>query len=124
MECIKTRAIVTYFRYSGAFLKSSRHHAHYFSNVDLFQQSNAAYNYLRYAKAEEIAPEETLKPHLRIRHMSFEQDLRSSFDVAMLRSPNYVRTLDKISFELYGGDTLALMFTTGKRVDLLFRIRI
>lgn len=31
----------------------SRHQSHYFSNVDLFQQNDESFNYLKYARASE-----------------------------------------------------------------------
>ncbi|VDK67987.1 unnamed protein product [Anisakis simplex] len=40
----------------NSFLQSARHHAQYFSNLDLFQQPSG-FNYLRYAKAEELRQE-------------------------------------------------------------------
>ena len=46
--------------------------------------------------------------------MTVEQDVRSKFDRAMLRSPNYLRVINNLSIDLYGGDTLALTYTTGK----------
>ncbi len=100
--------------YSGAFLQSKRHHAQYFSNLDLFASGHAAYNYLRYAKAEELQPNISKQPHLVLKNVGFEADRRTHFDVVMLRSPNYQRILDNISFELYGGETLAIMYSSGE----------
>lgn len=34
--------------------QSLRHQSHYFSNVDLFQEEDQNFNYLKYAKAREI----------------------------------------------------------------------
>jgi hypothetical protein len=58
--------------YSGAFLQSRRHHAHYFSNVDLFAPQNEGFNYLRYAKADEIPSVISKQPHLVMRTIGYD----------------------------------------------------
>lgn len=98
---------------SGAFLQGKRHHhSHYFSNLDLFTSTNA-YNYLRYVKSDELQPNVAKQPNLQARNIGFEKDMRSSFDIAMLRSPVYRRILDNLSFEVFGGETMAVMYTSG-----------
>lgn len=64
--------------YSGAFMQSNRHHQHYFSNLDLFRQDESSYNYLKYAKAEEIAAVIGKQPHLMLRNIGFDL---VSFDI-------------------------------------------
>lgn len=99
---------------SGAFLQGKRHHhSHYFSNLDLFTSANA-YNYLRYVKSDELQPNIAKHPHIQARNIGFEKDIRTTFDVAMLRSPTYRRILDNLSFEVFGGETMAIMYTSGK----------
>lgn len=102
-------------RDEGVFLQGKRHHSHYFSNLELFTHS-AAYNYLRYAKAEDLQTNLAKQPHLVLRNVSFEADTRSTFDRFMLRSPKRVRLLENVSFELRGGETLALMYTSGRKI--------
>lgn len=99
---------------AGSFLKGKRHHhGHYFSNLDLFTASSA-YNYLRYAKADELQAAVGKQPHLQLRRLGFEIDRRTKFDVAMLRAPKYRRVLEDISLEMFGGETLAIMCTSSK----------
>lgn len=99
---------------AGSFLQGKRHHhGHYFSNLDLFTASTA-YNYLRYAKAEELQTPVGKQPHLQLRRLGFDVDRRSKFDIAMLRAPKYRRVLDDVSFEAFGGETLAIMYTSSK----------
>lgn len=52
-------------------------------------------------------------PHVRIIDLSFDFDPRSNFDRLMLRSVEYRRLLHNITFEMFGGDTLALLYTSG-----------
>jgi hypothetical protein len=60
-----------------------------------------------------MIPDDTSKPHIRLTNVAFNYDLRSAFDVAMLRSTQFLRTIDNVTLELFGGDTLAIMYTTG-----------
>lgn len=78
--------------------KSRHHHGHYFSNLDLFAQSNA-YNYLRYAKADDLGATTSKQPHFVMRNVGF--------------SVGKKRVFDNLSLELFGGDTLAIMYTSG-----------
>ncbi|GMS84817.1 hypothetical protein PENTCL1PPCAC_6992, partial [Pristionchus entomophagus] len=103
----------------GGFFTSSRHHSHYFSNTDLF---GGGFNYLRYAKASELQLMETTHPHLLIQNLSFSHDLRSTTDCIMLRLPKYLHTIGDFSLELFGGDTLALMYTSELEMRTLLRV--
>lgn len=38
----------------GGLVALHRHQSHYFSNVDLFQQNDASFNYLKYARSSDI----------------------------------------------------------------------
>ncbi|GMT15777.1 hypothetical protein PFISCL1PPCAC_7074, partial [Pristionchus fissidentatus] len=102
------------------FFTSSRHHSHYFSNTDLF--GSGGFNYLRYAKASELQLVETTHPHLLIQHLSFSHDLRSTLDCMLLRLPKYLHTISDFSLELFGGDTLALMYTSELEMRTLLRM--
>ncbi|KAF8361259.1 abcx-1, partial [Pristionchus pacificus] len=104
----------------GGFFTSSRHHSHYFSNTDLF--GSGGFNYLRYAKASELQLMETTHPHLLIQNLSFSHDLRSTTDCIMLRLPKYLHTIGDFSLELFGGDTLALMYTSELEMRTLLRV--
>uniref|UniRef100_A0A7E4ZVH3 ABC transporter domain-containing protein n=1 Tax=Panagrellus redivivus TaxID=6233 RepID=A0A7E4ZVH3_PANRE len=104
------------------FLRSQRHHGHYFSNADLFVQPIAPrYNYLKYAKASDFDGMGSV-PHLRIIDFGFELDARTLFDKAMLRSNEATVILDGVTFELFGGDTCALMYTSETEVTAFMRI--
>uniref|UniRef100_A0A1I7YQX6 ABC transporter domain-containing protein n=1 Tax=Steinernema glaseri TaxID=37863 RepID=A0A1I7YQX6_9BILA len=92
-------------------LSMSRHHRPYFSNLDLVEQSKG-YNYLKYAKAEELRRSVKSSPHIQITNLGFNHDLRTTFDKAMLRGPKYLRTIDGVTLELYAGDTMTLMYTS------------
>ncbi|GMR37147.1 hypothetical protein PMAYCL1PPCAC_07341, partial [Pristionchus mayeri] len=104
----------------GGFFTSSRHHSHYFSNTDLF--GSGGFNYLRYAKATELQLMQTTHPHLLIQNLSFSHDLRSTIDCIMLRLPKYLHTIRDFSLELFGGDTLALMYTSELEMRTLLRV--
>lgn len=54
-------------------------------------------------------------PHFTVSHLSFNTDLRSSWDCALLRLPRYHSTLVDINFELHAGDVMAMMYTSGKK---------
>ncbi|KAK0395579.1 hypothetical protein QR680_001341 [Steinernema hermaphroditum] len=92
-------------------LSMSRHHRPYFSNLELAQQFKG-YNYLKYAKAEELRRCLKSSPHVQISNLGFNHDLRTNFDKAMLRDPKYLRTIDGVTLELYAGDTMTLMYTS------------
>ncbi|TMS35296.1 hypothetical protein L596_002728 [Steinernema carpocapsae] len=92
-------------------LSMSRHHRPYFSNLDLLDSAKG-FNYLKYAKAEELRRHSKRSPHIQITSLGFNHDLRTSFDKAMLRGPKYLRTLDGVTFELFSGDTMTLMYTS------------
>uniref|UniRef100_A0AC34QS70 Uncharacterized protein n=1 Tax=Panagrolaimus sp. JU765 TaxID=591449 RepID=A0AC34QS70_9BILA len=89
-----------------------RHHGHYFSNADLFSQQNPGFNYLKYAKAEDFEIVNNGSPHVRILDFSFELDPRSNFAKIMLQSNPSYQILHNLNFDLHGGDTLALMYTS------------
>lgn len=98
------------------YMQSKRHHhRHYFSNLDLFT-TTSTYNYLKYAKADfsQESNNNSKQPHLIVRNIGFEKDERSLFDILMLRAPKYAALLENISFELRGGETLAIMYTSSK----------
>ncbi|VDM36515.1 unnamed protein product [Toxocara canis] len=106
----------------NSFFQSDRHHAHYFSQIDLFQQPSG-FNYLRYAKAEELRHDDiSNKPYVRISNLTFATDHRSAFDRAMLRSANFERTLNDISFQLSGGEVVALLYTTESEMRTLLHV--
>lgn len=41
------------------------------------------------------------------------QDTRTGFDRRMLRAPRYTRMLDGVTMEMFGGETIAIMYTCG-----------
>ncbi len=53
-------------------------------------------------------------PHFVMRNIAFDKDTRSTFDKHMLRSPKYTRLLDGVTMEAFGGETIALLYTSGK----------
>lgn len=96
------------------FLQGKRHHhGHYFSNLDLFT-SSTTYNYLRYAKADELQTIVGKQPHLQLKCLGFEVDQRTKFQVAVSRTPKYRRVLNGISLEAFGGETVAIMYTSSQ----------
>lgn len=50
--------------------------------------------------------------------MSFDFDPRSNFDRLMLRAVEYRRLIHNITFELFAGDTVALLYTSGNQLLL------
>ncbi|KAI6183984.1 ATP-binding cassette sub-family G member 8 [Aphelenchoides bicaudatus] len=99
-----------------------RHQNHYFSNVDLFQQNDASFNYLKYARASNIHTNTSSSPHIRIIDVCFDYDPRSNFDRLMLRAVDYRRLLHHITFELFAGDTLALLYTSESEMQTFIRV--
>uniref|UniRef100_A0A914YWS8 ABC transporter domain-containing protein n=1 Tax=Panagrolaimus superbus TaxID=310955 RepID=A0A914YWS8_9BILA len=106
----------------GGFFRSQRHHGHYFSNAELFAQPFLGFNYLKYAKACDFEQNNTNAPHIRITDLFYELDSRSTFDLAMLRSNKPVPLIRGITFELFGGDTLCLMYSSYSEVECFLRI--
>lgn len=53
-------------------------------------------------------------PHVRVIDLCFDFDPRSNFDRLMLRAVDYRRLLQHITFELFAGDVLALLYTSGR----------
>uniref|UniRef100_A0A914PHS5 Uncharacterized protein n=1 Tax=Panagrolaimus davidi TaxID=227884 RepID=A0A914PHS5_9BILA len=107
---------------NGGFFRSHRHHGHYFSNAELFAQPFLGFNYLKYAKACDFEQNNTNAPHIRITDLFYEMDSRTTFDRAMFRSNTPLPLIRGISFELFGGDTLCLMYSSYSEVECLLRI--
>ncbi|CAD5215283.1 unnamed protein product [Bursaphelenchus xylophilus] len=101
---------------------SLRHQSHYFSNIDLFQQEDLDFNYLKYAKAGEIPTTPTSSPHLRIMNLCFDLDPRSTFDKVMLRSAELRRVLSHITLELFAGDMLCFLYTSESEMETFIRV--
>ncbi|KAI6228210.1 ATP-binding cassette sub-family G member 8 [Aphelenchoides besseyi] len=99
-----------------------RHQSHYFSNVDLFQQQDSNFNYLKYAKASDIRTTPSASPHIRVMDLCFDFDPRSQFDRLMLRSAEHHRLLHHLTFELFAGDTLALLYTAESEMQTFIRV--
>uniref|UniRef100_A0A914C1V4 ABC-2 type transporter transmembrane domain-containing protein n=1 Tax=Acrobeloides nanus TaxID=290746 RepID=A0A914C1V4_9BILA len=107
----------------AGFFRSRRHHANYFSNSDLFRRLEDGYNYLKYPKASDFPADPVHRnPHIRIIDLNFAHDARSIFDKLMLSAPNYIRILNGLTFELFSGDTLALLSSSELEVQALFHI--
>ncbi|CAD5211052.1 unnamed protein product [Bursaphelenchus okinawaensis] len=102
--------------------QSLRHQSHYFSNVDLFQQQDLDFNYLKYAKAGDIPTAPITSPHLRIMNLCFDLDSRSTFDKIMLRSAELQRVVSHITFELFAGDMMALLYTSESEIETFTRV--
>lgn len=94
-------------------LASSRHNSHYFSNQDLFGLS--ASQHFRYSKYSELVTEPARRtPNLRVHNVSFALDSRTFLDRACLRLANKSSILQEVSFELFSGDVMALLYTNGE----------
>uniref|UniRef100_A0AC35G5I2 ABC transporter domain-containing protein n=1 Tax=Panagrolaimus sp. PS1159 TaxID=55785 RepID=A0AC35G5I2_9BILA len=106
----------------GGFFRSHRHHGHYFSNAELFAQPFLGFNYLKYAKASDFEQNNTNAPHIRITDLFYELDSRTTFDRAMFRSNTPLPIIRGMSFELFGGDTLCLMYSSYLEIECLLRI--
>lgn len=61
-----------------------------------------------------MSPDSTKTPHLTMKNVGFDADRRTAFDIAMLRAPKYRTVLENVSFELFGGESMAIMYTSGK----------
>uniref|UniRef100_F1KW38 ATP-binding cassette sub-family G member 8 n=3 Tax=Ascaris suum TaxID=6253 RepID=F1KW38_ASCSU len=107
---------------SSSFFQSDRHHRHYFSNMDLFQQPSG-FNYLRYAKAEELRRDDcSRKPHVHVTNLTFKNERYSALDRMLFRTPQYERILNDISLELIGGEIVALLYTTEFEMQTLLHV--
>ncbi|CAD6190172.1 unnamed protein product [Caenorhabditis auriculariae] len=103
---------------ASTYFTFSRHQEHYFSNTELF--TNTGYNYLKYAEYKEIkSGENRASPHFSVSHLCYARDLRSSSDRAMLRLPVLRSELHDVTFELFAGDVMAVLYTKESEVDCL-----
>uniref|UniRef100_A0A915Q5D4 ABC transporter domain-containing protein n=1 Tax=Setaria digitata TaxID=48799 RepID=A0A915Q5D4_9BILA len=99
-------------------LQSERHHTDYFSD----QHAISGFNYLRYAKADELRNEGRNVPIIAIKNLSVALDKRTFLDRCIFRIPPVSHFLHDISFTLKGGDTMAVLYTTESEMRVLLEV--
>ncbi|VBB28540.1 unnamed protein product [Acanthocheilonema viteae] len=88
----------------------------------MFPNEPHSFNYLRYAKADELRKEEKSIPNISIRNLCVTLDKRTFSENYQPEVPCISHFLHDISFTLKGGNTLALLYTKESEMRVLLEL--
>ncbi|KAL3994383.1 ABC-2 type transporter family protein [Acanthocheilonema viteae] len=100
--------------------RQSKHYSS--SNLSMFPNEPHSFNYLRYAKADELRKEEKSIPNISIRNLCVTLDKRTFSENYQPEVPCISHFLHDISFTLKGGNTLALLYTKESEMRVLLEL--
>ncbi|CAG9532050.1 unnamed protein product [Cercopithifilaria johnstoni] len=88
----------------------------------MFPNSLHNFNYLRYAKADELRNEERNIPKVSIKNLCVTLDKRTFFEKYLSKISCTSNFLHDISFTLEGGNTLAILYTKESEMRVLLEV--
>ncbi|VDM10923.1 unnamed protein product [Wuchereria bancrofti] len=106
----------------NSFEKCQRYYMRYSSNLNMLPNAPHSFNYLRYAKADELGKNERNIPKISVKNLCVASDKRTFFKNCLSRTTCMSHHLQDITFTLKGGDTLAILYTKESEMRILLEI--
>uniref|UniRef100_A0A5S6PJ72 ABC transporter domain-containing protein n=1 Tax=Brugia malayi TaxID=6279 RepID=A0A5S6PJ72_BRUMA len=106
----------------NSFTQCKRYYERYSSNLNMLPNAPHSFNYLRYAKANELRKNERNTPKISVKNLCVTSDNGTFVKNCLSWTTSMSHHLQDISFTLKGGDTLAILYAKESEMRILLEI--